>query len=129
MHGMQCISANIGITGWCIILIIPYKIISSNAYCCIEFIGTWLQVVTEWKTESQLEWLNFLEKLYFIIVDLFYRYKSDNNMNIAYINHLQGCPWSLVRKILLDIITDYIYRTYTLYIIYDIITPCDKCAL
>ena len=76
-----------------------------------------------------MEWFNFLEKLYFTIVDLFYRYKSDNNMNIAYIIHLQECPWSLVRKILLDNIIDYIYLTYTLYIIYDIIAPCDKRTL
>ena len=38
------------------------------------------------------------------IVDLFSMYKSDNNMNIAYINHLQRCPRSLVRNILLNII-------------------------
>ena len=40
---------------------------------------------TEWKTE----WLNFSEKLYFTIIDLFSKYKSDNNMNIAYINHFE----------------------------------------
>ena len=41
-------------------------------------------------TESQTEWLNFIEKLYFTTVDFFCRYKSDNNtnmfMNIAYIS-------------------------------------------
>ena len=55
--------------------------------------------------DLQTEWLNFIENLYFTIVDLFCRYKSDNNMNIAYINPLQGYPWNLVRKMLPDIIT------------------------
>ena len=60
----------------------------------------------EWKMNSRTEWLNFVEKLYFTIVDLFYRYKSDNNMNIiTYINRLQQGRQSLVSKILLDIIT------------------------
>ena len=56
------------------------------------------------KVDSQMEWLNFIEKLYFTIVDLLCRYKSDNNMNIAYSNNLQQHPQTLVRKILLDII-------------------------
>ena len=60
-----------------------------------------LKARMEWKTNSQVEWLNFIEKLYFTIVDLFCRYKSDNKANITYINHLQQCPCSLVRKILL----------------------------
>ena len=59
----------------------------------------------EQKMDSQTERLNFIEKLYFTIVDLFCRYKSDNNMNITYINRLQQCRQSLVSKILLDIIT------------------------
>ena len=33
----------------------------------------------DWKTDSHTDWLNFIEKL----VDLFCRYKSDNNMNIT----------------------------------------------
>ena len=36
-----------------------------------------------------MKWLNFIEKLYFTIVDLFWRYKSDNHTNIAYINYLK----------------------------------------
>ena len=51
-----------------------------------------------------MECLNFIEKLYSTIEDLLCRYKSDNNMNIAYSNHLQQHPQTLVRKILLDII-------------------------
>ena len=42
-----------------------------------------------WKTELQMEWLDLIEKLYFTIVDLFWRYKSDNIMNIAYISCLK----------------------------------------
>ena len=43
----------------------------------------------EWKTKSWTEWVNFIEKLYFTIVDLFWQYKSDNHTNIAYINRLK----------------------------------------
>ena len=53
----------------------------------------------ESKTKSQMEWLNFIEKLYFTILDLFCRYMSDNNKNFAYINRLQQCPQSLTDKI------------------------------
>ena len=52
----------------------------------------------EWKTKSQTEWLNFIEKLYFTIVGLFCRYKSDNNKHFAYINHLPLCPQRLIGK-------------------------------
>ena len=45
-----------------------------------------------------MEWLNFVEKVYFTIVDLFCRYKSDSNKNIAFINGLQQCPQSLIGK-------------------------------
>ena len=72
----------------------PYKCI----WCWI-----WLKSGSEWKTESQMEWLNFLEKLYSTIVDLFCRYNSDNNMNTTYIDCLQRCLWSLVRKIYLEV--------------------------
>ena len=40
----------------------------------------------------------FYWKLYSTIVDLFCRYKSDNNINTPYINHLQRCPQSLVSQ-------------------------------
>ena len=52
----------------------------------------------DWKTDLQMDWLNFIEKLYSSIVDLFCRYKSDNYTNITYIDHLQRCPWSLVSQ-------------------------------
>ena len=55
---------------------------------------TWLKGWTEWKTESQTEWLNFTERLYFTTVHLFFWYKSDNNTNIAYVNHLKRHPQS-----------------------------------
>ena len=35
----------------------------------------WSIVGVEWKTDSQIERLNFIEKLYFNITDLFCRYK------------------------------------------------------
>ena len=38
------------------------------------------------------DWFNFIdfiEKLYLTIINLFYRYNSNNNINIVYINHLQ----------------------------------------
>ena len=48
--------------------------------------------------ELWMEWLNFIEKFYFTIVDLFCIYKSDND-NIAYnINRLWQCPQSLIDK-------------------------------
>ena len=50
------------------------------------------------ETDLQADWLNFIENLYFTIVDLFCRYKSDNNMNITYNNRLWRCPWSLIGK-------------------------------
>ena len=59
---------------------------------------TWLKARTEWKTESWTDWLDFIEKLYSTIVDLFCRYKSDNNTNIVYINRSQWCPWSLIKE-------------------------------
>ena len=59
---------------------------------------TWLKAGTEWKTESQMEWLIFVEKLYFTIVDLFCRYKSDNNKHIAETNCLRQCPRILIGK-------------------------------
>ena len=34
----------------------------------------------EWKTESQIKCLNFVEKLYFTTVDLLCRYKSEKNI-------------------------------------------------
>ena len=43
--------------------------------------------MTKTGTDSQH---NFIEKLYSAIVDLLYRYKSHNNTNIPYINHLQN---------------------------------------
>ena len=48
--------------------------------------------------ELQTKWLNFIEKLYFTIIDLFCRYSSDNNKNFTYINRLRGCPRSLIGK-------------------------------
>ena len=36
-----------------------------------------------------LDWLNFIEKIDYTIVDLFCRYKSDNNTTIAYTNRLE----------------------------------------
>ena len=42
-----------------------------------------------------MDWLNFIEKLYYIIVDLFCRYKSDNNTNIVYIKCSQQQSQSL----------------------------------
>ena len=48
--------------------------------------------------ESRTEWLNFVEKLYFTIADLFCRYNSDNNKNFAYIIPLQQCSRSLIGK-------------------------------
>ena len=62
---------------------------------------TWLKARTERKTDSQMNRLNFIEKLYFTIAGLFCRCKGDN-MHIASINHLQQCPWSLVRKTFLN---------------------------
>ena len=34
----------------------------------------------EKKTDLQTEWLNFVEKIYFTIVDLFCRYRSENTV-------------------------------------------------
>ena len=48
--------------------------------------------------ELRTEWLNFVEKLYFTIADLFFRYNSDNNKNFAYIIPLQQCSRSLIGK-------------------------------
>ena len=62
------------------------------------FLRTWLKAETKSKTESRIEWFNFIEKLYFITVDLFYRYNSDNNKNFAFINCLQQCPQGLTGK-------------------------------
>ena len=45
----------------------------------------------------QLHWKAFTS------VDLLLLYKSDSNMKNSYINHLQQCPWTLVRNILLNI--------------------------
>ena len=59
------------------------SITAANSYTHIrDMTKSW----KEWKMESQTERLNFIEKLYFIIVDLFCRYNSDNNKTIAYIN-------------------------------------------
>ena len=55
----------------------------------------------DWKIDSRMDWLNFIEKRNLTILDLFCICKSDNNTNITYINHLQLCPRSLVRNILL----------------------------
>ena len=41
--------------------------------------------MTEWKMESRMEWLNFVEKLHFAIVDLLCRYNSDNDMHKVWI--------------------------------------------
>ena len=96
---------------------VHYHINKTNSY--LIAIARWYAILSILDmTESQNRMENKLTneiaqfhwKLYFIIVDLFCRYKSDNHMNIAYINCLQWCPQSLVRKILLDII----------------ITPCAK---
>ena len=90
---------------------IMYTIISIKllviaiARWCLILSWTWLKAGTKSKMDSWTKWLNFVWKLYFIITELFCRYKSDNNMNIAYVNRLQWCPQRLVRKILLDIIT------------------------
>ena len=51
--------------------------------------GICIKAGTEWKTELQMEWLNFVDTLYFTIVDLFSRYKGDNGKNITYINCLR----------------------------------------
>ena len=48
--------------------------------------------------ESRMEWLNFVEKLYFTIAIMFYRYNSDNNKNLAYINCLWRRIWCLIDK-------------------------------
>ena len=84
---------------------VEYYLLQTRVYDRLR--GTWLNARMEWKMDSRTERLNFIEKLYFTIVDLFCRCKSDNNMNITYINRLQQCRQSLVSKILLDIITPY----------------------
>ena len=59
-------------------------------YSCKVLLTFYHQVMTKsqngMEKDSQMECLNFVEKLYFTIVDLFCRYKSDTNKNIAYIN-------------------------------------------
>ena len=57
--------------------------------------------------DLQMDWLNFIEKLYYIRVDQFWQHKSDNNTKNSYINRLQRHSWSLVRKIDISIITCY----------------------
>ena len=42
--------------------------------------------------ENGMAKLNLFEMLYFTIVDLFCKYNSDNNKNVAYINCLVLCP-------------------------------------
>ena len=49
---------------------------------------TWLKAGTDQKTDLWTDWLNFIEKIYYTIVDLFCRYKSVDNMMIAYTNCL-----------------------------------------
>ena len=49
--------------------------------------GTQQKARTDWKTDSQMDWLYFTENLFSTIVDLFCRYKSDDNMNIVYTDH------------------------------------------
>ena len=93
-------------------LIIACFIPSQALMLEVSHFWTWLKAGTEWKTETQTEWLSFVEKLYFTIIHLFWRYKSGNNINTTHINRFQGCPQSLVIKIL-----------------FDNITPCDKQVL
>ena len=43
--------------------------------------GAWLIAGTDYKTDSRMDWINFIENFYLTIVGLFCRYDSDNNAN------------------------------------------------
>ena len=50
-----------------------------NVDNCVVCLRVWSLTIA---IDLCTDWPNFIEKLYFSIVDLFYRYKSDNNMKI-----------------------------------------------
>ena len=78
-----------------------------------KIINIWYQyyICNGLENYFQIEWLNFIEKLYSTIVDLFCRHKSDNNMNITHVNGLHWFPRSLVSQ-------DIIWYYYALACVY-----------